>query len=343
MDIRERVYRTIFFEQPDAVPLEIQYDGATAAKYQRSISRLLKQHPNHFLTVRYTPPKGSVGYNTSTLVLGRDEWGVTWADDFNMGRRVVGHPLQDWGSLDRYVFPDVDAEGRFDLAEKMIKENHANRFVVGLVWFTLFERLWFLRGFTNCVSDIMRGDTRISKLADLVMDFDLKATKRTLELGIDAVFFSDDYGHQRGLMFPLKVWENFFLPKWKQLFDTVHNGGASAMLHSCGDVSSIIHQLIEAGLDVLNPVQPQAMKIDEIGKNYSGKICFFGGVDVQGTLPKGTEQEVENEVRHLIWTLGDSNGGYIGGTSHTILPDTPLANIRAMYRAFDKWGVFRIG
>jgi uroporphyrinogen decarboxylase len=340
MDMRERVYRAIKFEQPDRVPLEVHYDIKTVEKYRDDLIKLLKKHPNHFLTVGYTPPKGFNGPHPLDLREGVDEWGVAWTTDVNQGIRVIRHPLETWDKLDTYAFPDMEAEGRFDQAEALIKSNKENRFVVGYVWFTLFERLWFLRGFKNCILDIMREDQRIYKLADMLVDFNIKATKKTLELGVDAIFFSDDYGHQRGLIFPLKIWINFFLPRWKKMFSIVHKYGAINMLHSCGNVEPLIPYLIDAGLDVLNPVQPQAMNIEALGEKYRGKICFFGGVDVQGTLPRGSKRDVENEVKHLIWTLGDENGGYIGGTSHTILCDTPLENIKAMYKAFEKWGSF---
>lgn len=343
MDMCERVHRAIAFEQPDKVPLEIHYDMKTLQKYGAQVSGLMEKYPNHFLTVSYTPPRTFKGSSFAHILGGTDEWGVVWTRDVNQGIRVVGHPLENWDSLDDYSFPEIGAEGRFDLAEKTLKAHQHDkerRFVVGLVWFTFYERLWFLRGFNNCIMDIMRRDKRLQDLADRLMDFNMEAIKRTMELDVDAVFFSDDYGHQKGLIFPLATWRDFFLPRWETMFSAVHKKGAHTMLHSCGHIEPIIPHLIDADLDVLNPVQPQAMNVDVLGQKYRGRLCFFGGVDVQGTLPRGTEQDVEEEVKHLIWSLGDENGGYIGGTSHTILCDTPMENIQAMYNAFARWGDF---
>ena len=120
------------------------------------------------------------------------------------------------------------------------------------------------------------------------------------------------------------------------MFDLIHRGGADVWLHSDGNVSEIIPDLIELGLNVLNPVQPQSMDIDFLSSEYRSKLCFFGGVDVQGTLPHGTADDVRKEVRYLIKTLGNEDGGYIGGASHTILPDTPLENIKALFDEFNK-------
>lgn len=92
--------------------------------------------------------------------------------------------------------------------------------------------------------------------------------------------------------------------------------------------------LIHAGLNVLNPVQPQAMDVRVLAREYGGKVCFNGGVDVQGTLIHGTPQDVRGEVDNLVDLFGRCDGGYIGGTSHSIMPETPLDNVIALYQAF---------
>jgi uroporphyrinogen decarboxylase len=102
-------------------------------------------------------------------------------------------------------------------------------------------------------------------------------------------------------------------------------------MHLCGDVTAIIPDLIEIGLNVLNPVQPQAMDVHRLARAFGGKVCFNGGVDVQGTLVRGTPDDVRREVHELIELFGSYNGGYIADTSHSIMPETPLDNIIALY------------
>jgi uroporphyrinogen decarboxylase len=105
-------------------------------------------------------------------------------------------------------------------------------------------------------------------------------------------------------------------------------------MHLCGDITTILPDLIDIGLNVLNPVQPQAMDVRFLGREFGGKVCFNGGVDVQGTLIRGTPSDVRNEVHELVRLFGSHNGGYIGATSHSIMPETPLDNVIAMYEAF---------
>jgi len=152
---------------------------------------------------------------------------------------------------------------------------------------------------------------------------------------VDGIFISDDWGGQETTLMNPDDWRRFYKPCYERMFDLIHRAGLHVWMHSCGNVTQIIPDLIEIGLNVLNPIQPQAMSVDELAEEFGGKLCFFGGVDVQGTLPHGTPQEVKKEVKHLIKTFGKYEGGYIGGTSHTILPDTPLRNIEALFEAFD--------
>lgn len=261
-----------------------------------------------------------------------DEWGVIWANpDFPF---ITGHPLEaGWELLDAYRLPDPCAPGRYEEARRAIAQ-HPDRYRLGHVWFTLFERLWSLRGFNNMMIDPYIHPEEFVRLRDLILEFNLVSIKQQLELGVDGIFFSDDWGSQTSLLMNPDDWRKWYKPQYKRMFDAVHEGGAHIWMHLCGNVMAIIPDLIEAGLDVLNPVQPQAMDVDLLASRFGGRLCFFGGADVQGTLPHGTPLDVENEVKHLISIFGSHAGGYIGGTSHSILPDTPLENIIALFRTF---------
>jgi uroporphyrinogen decarboxylase len=194
-----------------------------------------------------------------------------------------------------------------------------------------------LRGFNNALMDPYLCPDRFVQLRDLIIEFNLASIREQLGLGVDGIYFSDDWGTQRALLMNPDDWRKWYKPQYKRMFDAVHEGGAHAWMHLCGNVTSIIPDLIEIGLNVLNPVQPQAMDVNALADEFGGRLCFFGGVDVQGTLPHGTTLDVEREARHLINILGRYSGGYIGSTSHTILPDTPLENIVALFRTFREY------
>ena len=108
-------------------------------------------------------------------------------------------------------------------------------------------------------------------------------------------------------------------------------------MHLCGDVSSILGDLIDIGLNVLTPVQPRAMDCPALARHYGGKVCFNGGIDVQRTLIFGTPEDVRREVHELVGMFGGRGGGYIAGTSHIVMPETPLDNVVAMYEALTEY------
>jgi uroporphyrinogen decarboxylase len=171
-------------------------------------------------------------------------------------------------------------------------------------------------------------------LRDRVVEYNLAIIDQWLERGVDGIFFSDDWGCQRGLLANPDDWKKFYKPSYKRMFDRVRSGGAHVWMHLCGDITAILPDLIDLGLNVLNPVQPQAMDVEQLSKEFGGKVCFNGGVDVQGTLINGSTDDVKREVHHLVDRFGRFNGGYIGGTSHSVMPETPLDNVMAMYEAF---------
>jgi len=261
-----------------------------------------------------------------------DEWGVIWeTPDFP---HVSGHPLEEgWNTLDRLVIPDPRAPGRYDHIPQLYADR-PDGYRLGHVWFTHFERLWFLRGFNNTLMDPYTHPKQFAELQNRLIAFSLEEIEEQLKLDVDGIFFSDDWGTQTGLLMNPDDWRKWFKPQYKRIFDAVHAGGAHVWMHLCGNVRTIVPDLIEVGLDVLNPIQPMAMDVDELAANFGGKVCFYGGADVQGTLPHGSAQDVEDEVKHLIEIFGCYNGGYIGSTSHTILPETPPENIVALFRAF---------
>ena len=261
-----------------------------------------------------------------------DEWNVGWIDDGH-GARAISHPLESgYDLLDGYSFPKAGVDRWFDSARGCFAEE-PNKFWIGTVWFTLFERLWMLRGFNNMLMDPYINNAEFIYLRDRIVDFSLVQIESWATFNADAVYFSDDWGSQRSLLMNPDDWRIFYKPAYEKLFRKVRDNGMKVFMHLCGNVVEIIPDLIEIGLDVLNPVQPQAMDIKELSDRFGGKLCFYGGIDVQGTMILGTPDDVRKEINNLVDLFGRFNGGYICSTSHSIMPETPLDNIIAMFEA----------
>ncbi len=266
----------------------------------------------------------------------KDQWGTGWADDGH-GAKTESYPLESgYEALAGYAFPDPLRATGFDGADERLKQR-GDRYVLGEDWFTLFERLWMLRGFDNMLMDPYVDEANFARLRDPVVEYNLAIIDQWVKRDVDGVFFSDDWGCQRGLLMNPDDWRRFYKPSYKRMFERVHSGGAHVWMHLCGNITAILPDLIEIGLNVLNPVQPQAMDVRELSREFGGKVCFNGGVDVQGTLVRGTPEDVKREVHELVALFGKFNGDYIGGTSHSVMPETPMDNVIAMYEAFSEY------
>jgi uroporphyrinogen decarboxylase len=318
---------------PCAITLDLNWLQEKNESKSQRISELLAQMPDDFVewvnaALKVGEPRQQDGVSHWT-----DEWQTGWEDD-GYGAKTILHPLQHgYEALDEYAFPDPFKPGRFDEADLRL-QLRGDRYVQSVVWFTLFERLWMLRGFENMLIDPYTEEKHFCYLRDRVVEYDLAIIDQLLQRQVNAVFFSDDWGSQRGLLMAPDDWRRFYKPSYQRLFERVRSGGAHVWMHLCGNILSILPDLIDMGLNVLNPVQPQAMDIRQLSREFGGQVCFYGGVDVQGTLVRGTPLEVSKSVHELVSLFGKFNGGYIGGTSHSIMPETPLDNVMALLEAF---------
>jgi uroporphyrinogen decarboxylase len=330
----ENVRRTVGFGGPERLSamlwLDLESLHERDAVKRAHIAELQSRVPNDIETWLDVAQNASEPVRTEGVTRWTDEWNVGWLDDGH-GARPEVHPLANgYDGAEAGLVPDPDAPGRFDGADRVLAEC-GERYRLARVWFTLFERLWMLRGFESILTDPWLHPKEFCNLRDRIVDFALRLIDRWLERGVDGIFFSDDWGTQRGLLVDPEHWRRFYRPSYARLFDRVRAGGAHVWMHLCGDVTAVLPDLVGLGLNVLNPVQPRAMDVDRLARDLAGRLCFHGGIDVQGTLIFGSADDVRSEVRGLIDLFGRGGGGYIAGTSHTVMPETPLDNVIAMY------------
>ncbi|HNS19111.1 MAG TPA: uroporphyrinogen decarboxylase family protein [Sedimentisphaerales bacterium] len=146
---------------------------------------------------------------------------------------------------------------------------------------------------------------------------------------MDIFRFGDDWGHQRGVLMGPDLWRRFIKPRFRMMCELVKSKGKLVMLHSCGKVDELFDDLIECGLDIFNPFQPEVMDVFDVKKRYGDRLTFYGGISIQRTLPFGTVQQVRDEVRRLLDVVG-ADGGYIASPSHDIPGDAKPENLAAM-------------
>ncbi len=213
-------------------------------------------------------------------------------------------------------------------------EEYHIRFRIGSV----FEIGWQLRGLEEFMMDLAVNPSIPLYIMDRLCEIYLENLRRVLEADaaaggrLDMVYFYDDIGTQNSLLISRKMWKEYVRPYHVKLIDLAHKYGKPVMYHTDGAIYPLIPDFIEMGVDVLNPLQPDAkgMDMDKIKAEFGDKLTFHGAVDIMRTLPRGKPQEVMAEVRRRVATLG-KNGGYIMASSHHIQPDTPIENVIAMY------------
>jgi len=257
-----------------------------------------------------------------------DEWGCIWREN-----AVVYHPLADWKALDSYEFPDPRAGYHFEAVDALLAQD-PGRFLMGRVYSTLFERYRFLRGYEASLIDPYVDRERFRELLGRIAQFQSVMVSQWLERKADVISFGDDYGMQDRLFMAPEVWRREYKPLLAELFGQAKAGGAKVYLHADGNIEEILDDLVEIGLDMLNPVQKYAMDVERIGRRYGGRLCFHAGVNHQVTMPQGTPQQVREEAEWLIRTLGRPEGGFIAARGHVLTRDIPVRNAVAMYRAY---------
>jgi len=205
----------------------------------------------------------------------------------------------------------------------------------------------YLRGFKRWYTDFILNPELISSLLDILLEIRLKVTEQALlAVGdlVDVVSCSDDIADQRGPLLSPSMYRKYIRPRHQRYFDRIHSlTEAKVLYHSCGSVVRLIPDLIEVGVDFINPVQVSASGMDTavLKREYGRDMGFWGAVDTQYTLPFGTSGEVREEVQRRIHDLAPG-GGYVLAAVHNIQPDVPPENINTMYEAARKLGIYPI-
>jgi uroporphyrinogen decarboxylase len=334
--------RAVEFEGPDRVPTMHQVFPGAFKAHGDKLRKILRQYPDDFVWesvfgMSHVDPR----YRKGTFV---DEWGCVWENRLEgVSGLVVQNPLKDADSLDSLVVPDPFevCPGGIDLFDKIGKalKNAQEEKYSQVDYLCLFERMQWLRGYVKLMTDFLANPSFVENLISKIVGYNLERIKRWNEMEVDAVYFGDDWGTQKGLMISPATWRKFFKPAYEEMFDLVHKGGKHVSFHTDGYTLDIIPDLIEIGADILN-VQSSIMGNKNLGEKFGGKVCFRSDLDRQRILPFGTPGAVRLHVMEIYEAFAKENGGLIAAGE--IIQDVPLDNIVAMYEAFKEFAYYHV-
>ncbi len=357
MKPRDRVQTALNHETPDRCPMQISFTPEFASRLKTDMGLAEEDlHNPHGggNTYRIEREIGedmlltSIGWAnayyrdeyTKTGLTYTDEWGITWQSvayhtPFGVGHytEMVGHPLAADSAIEGYKAPDADRPELYSEAERVLREFKDEYWIVGVTVTTIFETAWALRGYEQMLVDFIENPDLAERILEFPLRHHLKAAERLTEMGVDMIWIGDDVGAQKGMIISPATWRRFLRPRMAEFISRIKtiNPRLKVAYHSDGYILPIVTDLIDIGVDVLNPIQPRSMDPAEIKRRFGDRLSFWGTIDEQHTLPFASPEEVAREVRERIHTVG-RGGGLILGPTHHVQLDTPMANFWAMVK-----------
>ena len=327
MTHRERVLAAVSHRAPDKVPYDIRFTQPAHAKmaayygdpaFESKLGNCFTWLRPHLPDARFVEVAPNIW---------QDEFGVRWDRRVDKDIGVVCNRLVTPENVESFAFPDPHEPARYDSFEKMIDPNGGTAVLVSL-GFALFERAWTLAGMENVLMAMVADKRFANTLLDRILEFNLAVIEHACTRNVDIFRFGDDWGHQRGVLMGPGLWREFIQPRFARMCERVKSKGKLVMLHCCGKVDELFPDLIECGLDIFNPFQPEVMDVFSLMKACHGRLAFHGGMSVQKVLPFGTPREVREATGKLL--SAGAAGGYVFSPSHGVPRDVPPENLLAM-------------
>jgi len=257
-----------------------------------------------------------------------DEWGVQIKlnkDGVNWGYSY--HPLNDL-DLKKLKVPDISSYERLGNAKERIAK-FKDKFIYAGVS-TCFRRGWLLTGFSKFLEALLLNRGYIDELLDRLVEFEIEEIKMYIDSGVDMIELLGDLGSEESLFISPKLWREIFKPRMKKVIDSVKRENVYFFLHTDGNIVEIIPDLIEIGLNILNPIQPECMNPATIKKLYGDKLTLHGTMSLQKTFSFGRPEDVVEEAKDRIKKCG-YNGGLILAPSNALTKNIPVENIVTFY------------
>jgi len=356
MNSRERVFKTLRHEFPDRYPLDGWFLNSVLdniKKYYRTddLEEVLKELGIDFRTTCMEPDgnikkefsyfeKMGLSIPIDDYYVRRvsdneyeDEWGVRieTTGEKDLDWKYSYHPLNNNGtlSLSNLKIPDINSGNRFDKVSEDI-EKYRNSYIVAAGVSTLFRKSWILCGYSKFLEALYLDRSFVEDLLDILLEFYIKLVKNYINRGVDIIELGGDLGTEESLMISPDLWREVFKPRLKRIITENKQEGVYFYLHSDGNIASIIPDITEIGIDILNPIQPECMDPKTIKEQFGKELTLHGTMSLQRTFTQGDKNDIRNEILDRIRYCGE-DGGLILAPSNAFTVDVPIENILYFY------------
>ena len=357
MTPRERVLTAMRRQQPDRVPRRLEYSSFVASTMAVFRQKTGAVDPEEYfayeirnLSFRPTQRREGLARYLPKVIPENTAIDWEWGNLLQKGHhdnisQVVHYALANAETAEdiaAYPMPDLLAPYRWQHVAPGVQQLHARDLaVMGFMSQTLFEAAWGVRGFENLLMDFYINPELVEALLDRLTEIRVRQAVLFAQAGVDVLRLGDDVGTERGMLISPAIFREWLKPRLARIIRAAREVRPDILVffHSDGDCREVIEDLIEIGVDILNPVQPECMDPAEIKALYGDRLAFWGTVGTQTTMPFGTPEEVRQVVRERIETVG-AGGGLLLAPTHMLQAEVPWENILAFFSAVDEYGTY---
>ena len=348
MSVREKTIAAIKRQRNDYIPFEFDLCPSLYEQFKKKTGaadvRTYYKMPYFFFVAENYGKKRALHekYFDNLQYLDISDFGVGFRHGTTEHFTHIESPMKNFTELEEFKnfpYPDPINDYNWEKAKKLVETVKANDMLaVASMAITIFETAWYLRGMEETLMDMVCDDENLLYHFDRITEIRCEMARQYCMAGIDVLHIGDDIATQLNMMFSMEVYRKWLKPRLKRVIDAAKEVNPNIIIdyHSDGNCEAAIEDLIEIGIDVLNPVQPECMNAAEIKKKYGSRLSFRGTIGTQTTMPFGSPQDVMKEVETMIETVG-KNGGLILAPSHLLEPEVPFENIEAFISAVRKF------
>jgi uroporphyrinogen decarboxylase len=338
---RADVKASIHFAFPARIPIAslLPCTGALEQRHGERLQHLRSQHPDDVLSTNitidyWTAPPDDPGYR----------FALDGAEKPSAAAMDAASVIPDWSFLDRFLaeFPTAWREEPMEKV-RCLRRDNPDRYLLVSFGHYFAQRLASLRGAEAFLLDLHEHPDELRRVMDRLLELYSAWARRVRSAGADGVHGGDDLGTQRGLFMSPATFRGLLLPYYAALGDVLHREGLDFWLHTCGDVTEILPDLVRAGVDVLHPVQPGCMDAERVVQGFGGSLAFHVGMDVQSLIPRGPPERIRSGVAARAQTFYRRDGGMILGAGNVLTEDIPWGHIKAYAEAVSGFIASRAG